>query len=63
MIFTTQAARTSPLIISEIMGTIDGVDWGVLFAAVTVQLIPVLVLVLMAQKLLVAGLTAGSVKE
>ena len=63
MIFTTQTARTSPLIISEIMGTIDGVDWGVLFAAVTVQLIPVLVLVLMAQKLLVAGLTAGSVKE
>ena len=62
MIFSTTASKTSPLIISELMGSIDGVDWGVLFAAVSVQLIPVIVLVLLAQKLLVAGLTAGSVK-
>jgi multiple sugar transport system permease protein len=62
MIFSTRIARTTPLIISEIMGAIDGVDWGVLFAAVTIQLVPVVVLILCAQKLLVAGLTAGSVK-
>jgi multiple sugar transport system permease protein len=63
MIFTSSRARTAPLIISEIMGAIHGVDWGVLYAAVTVQIIPVIVLVLLAQRLLVAGLTLGSVKE
>ncbi|MDL2229155.1 carbohydrate ABC transporter permease [Treponema sp. OttesenSCG-928-L16] len=63
MIFSTRVARTAPLIISEIMGAIDGVDWGMLFAGVTIQLVPVVVLILLAQKLLVAGLTAGSVKE
>jgi multiple sugar transport system permease protein len=63
MIFSTKYARTSPLILSEIMGAIDGIDWGVLFAAVTLQLLPVVIIILLAQKLLVAGLTAGSVKE
>ena len=63
MIFTSSRARTAPLIISEIMGSIHGVDWGVLYAAVTVQLVPVVVLVILAQRLLVAGLTSGSVKE
>jgi multiple sugar transport system permease protein len=62
MIFTTRAARTTPLIISEIMGGIDGVNWGVLFAGVTLQLLPVVVLVMLAQRLLVSGLTSGSVK-
>jgi multiple sugar transport system permease protein len=44
------------------MSTIDGIDWGVLFAAVTVQLVPVVSIVMISQKLLVKGLTAGSVK-
>jgi multiple sugar transport system permease protein len=62
MIFSTTVSKTSPLIISEIMSTIDGIDWGVLFAAVTVQLVPVVSIVMISQKLLVKGLTAGSVK-
>jgi multiple sugar transport system permease protein len=63
MIFSTTNSKTAPLIISEIMSTIDGIDWGVLFAAVSVQLVPVVTLVMVSQKLLVKGLTAGSVKE
>ena len=62
LIFTTQHAKTTPLVISEVMGAIDGTEWGVLFAGVTLQLLPVLIMVSFAQRLMIAGLTAGSVK-
>lgn len=62
LIFTTQYAKTAPLVISEVMGAVDGTEWGVLFAGVTIQLLPVVILVSLAQRLLIAGLTAGSVK-
>ena len=61
-IFTTTEARTTPLILSEMIGAIDGVEWGVLFAAATIQLLPVLIFVIAVQKYVVAGLTAGSLK-
>lgn len=61
-IFTTSAAKTTPIIISEMMGSLTGVEWGPLFAAATVQLMPVLIFVTIAQRFLVAGLTAGAVK-
>ncbi len=61
-IFTAVDAKTAPLVISEMVGAIDGVDWGILFAAATLQLMPILVFVLSAQKYLIAGLTAGTVK-
>ncbi|MDN5925842.1 MAG: carbohydrate ABC transporter permease [Hyphomicrobiales bacterium] len=62
MIFTTNNAKTAPLILSELMGAIDGTVWGVLFAGVTLQLVPVVLLVTLARRYLIAGLTAGSVK-
>ncbi len=62
LIFTTQHAKTAPLIISEVMDAVSGTNWGVLFAGVTVQLLPVVLLVMLAQRFLIAGLTAGSVK-
>lgn len=61
-IFTSTKAKTAPLIISEMLGSLDGVEWGVLFAASTVQLVPILIFVLLMQKHLVAGLTGGAVK-
>lgn len=61
-IFTSTRAKTAPLVISEMMGSLDGVDWGVLFAASTVQLLPILLFVMLMQKHLVAGLTGGAVK-
>lgn len=61
-IFTTTRAKTAPLVISEMIGAVEGVEWGVLFAASAVQLLPVLIFVVLAQKHLVAGLTAGSTK-
>jgi multiple sugar transport system permease protein len=41
---------------------VDGIDWGVLFAASTVQLLPVLIFVVLMNRFLVAGLTAGATK-
>jgi multiple sugar transport system permease protein len=61
-IFTSTRARTAPLVLSEIVGNFDGVEWGVLFAAASVQLAPILLFVWLMQKHLVAGLTAGATK-
>jgi len=61
-IFTIQNAKTTPLVLSELMDSVTGTNYGVLFAAATVQLVPVLVVVLALQRFLVAGLTAGAVK-
>jgi len=61
-IFTSTRARTAPLVLGEIVGNFDGVEWGVLFAATAVQLAPILLFVWVMQKHLVAGLTAGATK-
>jgi multiple sugar transport system permease protein len=61
-VFTTTRAKTAPLLLSEMMSSLTGVDWGVLFAAVTVQLLPVLVFVILVQRFLISGLTAGALK-
>lgn len=61
-IFATTKAKTAPLVLSEMTGAVDGVEWGVLFAATTVQLLPILAFVVLAQKYLIAGLTAGATK-
>ncbi len=63
LIFTTRDAKTAPLVISEILGTVEGVDWGMLFAAATIQLVPITIFVIAVQKYVVAGLTAGGVKN
>lgn len=62
LVFTTRVARTAPLVMSEMLSTTDGVDWGVLFAAATIQLAPILGFILAAQRYVIAGLTAGAVK-
>jgi multiple sugar transport system permease protein len=61
-IFTSTRAKTAPLFIAEMMGSLDAFDWGVLFAASTVQLVPIMLFVLLTQKHLVAGLTGGAIK-
>jgi multiple sugar transport system permease protein len=61
-IFTATRAKTAPLVISEMIGAVEGVEWGVLFAASSVQLVPVLLFVVLAQRHLIAGLTAGATK-
>lgn len=62
LVFTTRDAKTTPLVISEILSTVEGVEWGVLFAAATVQLVPILAFVIAVQRYVIAGLTASAVK-
>jgi len=61
-IFTATEAKTAPFVISEMISSVDGVDWGALFAASTIQLLPVLLFVIIMNRFLVAGLTAGATK-
>ena len=61
-IFTTSQAKTAPLLLSEMMSSLTGVDWGLLFAAVTIQLVPIVVFVMLVQRFLISGLTAGALK-
>ena len=61
-IFTTRRAKTASLVMSEMMGSLDGVEWGVLFAATSLQLLPVLIFVVVCQRQLIEGLTAGATK-
>lgn len=61
-LFTATRSRTAPIMISEMLGSFLGVDWGVLFAATTIQLAPILLFTLLVQKYLVKGLTLGAVK-
>lgn len=62
LVFTSNNAKTAPLVLAEISGSLEGVQWGVLFAAATLQLAPVLLFVVLVQKYIVTGLTAGAVK-
>jgi multiple sugar transport system permease protein len=61
-LFTTTSAKTAPVIISEMMSSVTGVMWGPLFAAATLQLLPILIYVFAIQKFLVEGATVGAVK-
>lgn len=53
--------RTLPVAIYSFFGQ-HGTEWGIVFAAMIIALIPVLVLFISLQKYFAAGLTAGSVK-
>jgi multiple sugar transport system permease protein len=44
------------------LSSLTGVDWDVLFAAVTVQLVPIVLFVILVQRFLISGLTAGALK-
>ena len=62
LLFTTTRAKTAPLIISEMLQSVTGVEWGAVFAAAAIQLVPILVYVTVVQNVLVEGMMVGSVK-
>ena len=59
--FTDPATRTIPVALNSLIGQL-GVDWGLLCAGGIITCIPVIIMFFFAQKNLVAGMTAGSVK-
>jgi len=61
-LFTGTKSRTAPIVISELMGGFYGVEWGMVFAASVVQLIPILIFTWATSRLVQRGLTIGALK-
>lgn len=62
-IFTASRARTAPVMINEMLGAWAGeLDWGVLFAASTLHLVPMLLLTWLIHRWLARGMIGGAVK-
>jgi multiple sugar transport system permease protein len=61
-IFTGTSVRTAPLVLYEMLSPVTGVSWGPLFAASTVQLMPILAFIWLVQSYLVKGMKTGAVK-
>jgi multiple sugar transport system permease protein len=61
-IFSSAKNKTTPVILSEMLDSSNNIEWGHIFAGATIQLVPVLILVLALQRFIIAGMTSGSVK-
>jgi raffinose/stachyose/melibiose transport system permease protein len=61
LVLNDQALWTLPMGVMKFSGE-RGIDWGPILAFVTLALLPVIAFYLLAQRQLVAGLTAGAVK-
>ncbi len=59
--FTNPSTRTIPVALNSLIGQL-GVEWDMLCAGGTIAVLPVCAMFFVAQKRLVAGLTAGAVK-
>jgi multiple sugar transport system permease protein len=61
LLLTSINAKTAPLVIAE-FNTQYGLEWGTMTAIATLYSLPVILLALVLQKRIVAGLTLGAVK-
>jgi ABC-type glycerol-3-phosphate transport system permease component len=61
LVFTTEKAKTLPVITSEFIGVFE-ISWSQLAAAAVTTSIPILVFILIFQKKLISGLTQGAIK-
>jgi multiple sugar transport system permease protein len=61
-LFTSFNAVTTPVLLNEMLGAMFGVSWGPLFAATSVQLLPILLFTWIMQKFLVEGTGFASEK-
>ena len=61
-LFTSTDARTAPVLIAEMVGSLTGVQWGNVFAASVVQFLPALLFLWFIQNQLIRGLTIGATK-
>jgi len=60
-IFTSTQATTVPVLLAQAVGEY-GIEWGDLTAQATVLLIPVFLVIVLAQRHLIEGLSAGALK-
>jgi multiple sugar transport system permease protein len=61
VLITSESARTTPLALNYLI-TSDVLPWGPLMAGAVLSSLPLMILYFIAQRFMVVGLTAGSVK-
>jgi multiple sugar transport system permease protein len=64
-LLTGVKAKTAPVVIGEmqgLLGTGSTMTWGMMFAASTIQFLPMLIFIWLTQKKLIGGYMLGSVK-
>jgi len=61
-LFTSVNAKTTPVLIGEMVGALTGIQWGILFAASVVQFIPALLFLWIIQNQLIHGMAVGAIK-
>jgi len=61
MVLAGRESRTLPVAVNNML-TFEQISWGPLAAAALLVTLPVLLLTLLAQKQIIAGLTTGGVK-
>jgi multiple sugar transport system permease protein len=63
MLTTDRNARTIPVGIALFEGLHGEIPWGMIMAAAALATVPVILLALVFQRRIIAGLTRGAVKE
>ena len=61
VLITSESQRTAPLALNYLI-TSDVLPWGPLMAGAVISSVPLMILYFIAQRFMVAGMTAGSVK-
>ena len=61
VLITSDSQRTAPLALNYLI-TSDVLPWGPLMAGAVLSSVPLMILYFIAQRFMVAGMTAGSVK-
>lgn len=62
LFLTSRRAKTFTVVLTEFQGQTN-IVWEQMSAAVTVQVVPIVILVFLVQRYIIAGLTLGAVKE
>ncbi len=57
LVFTRYDAVPAPVIVAEMLNSVQGLEWGQLFAATTILVLPVLVMTWLIQRQMIAGFT------
>ena len=60
---TKNIMKTLPIGLNDFVGQMGMVDWGTTFAAITISIIPTLIIYFILNKQVIAGMTAGAVKQ
>lgn len=61
-IFAGSGSRTAPMVLNQLLDAISGVQWGPLFAASVLQVLPLMILIVVLQNYFIEGLSRSGIK-